>query len=104
MGGAAGKRRWRFILPGLYLALALYVWIDFTRINPDGLANVGLFFITLPVTALLLLVSSLLGSSSMILPSGHGYLADHALYYVPAVAVTAALCWLIGRAIDRRRR
>ncbi len=57
---------------------------------------------TLPVTLLDLLLSSLLGRSGVLMPDGHGYLGDHALYYFPAVAVTAALWWWIGRAIDRR--
>ena len=43
------------------------------------------------------------GSKSFaLLPDGFGYLGNHALYYVPAVAVTAALLWLLGRKIDRR--
>ena len=89
-------------LPGLYLAFALYGWIDFTRTNHDGLANVGLMLITLPVTLIGLLVGALLGHSSFILlPSGYGYLGAHALYYVPAVAVTASALWWIGRTIDR---
>jgi hypothetical protein len=98
-----GKRRARFILPGLYLAFALYAWIDFTRINHDGLANVGLFLVTAPVTAVGLLIGWIIGRKSFVLlPDGFGYLGDHALYYVPAVAVTAALVWLLGRKIDRR--
>ncbi len=74
-----GKRRARFVLPGLYLALALYIWIDFAATAHDGLANLGLMVITLPVT----FAGLLLGS--------------------PAVAITALLLWLLGRAIDRRR-
>ena len=98
-----GKRRARFVLPGLYLALALYIWIDFTRTAHDGLANLGLMAITLPVTLAGLLLGSLMGESSFILiPDGFGYLTSHALYYVPAVAITALLLWLLGRAIDRR--
>ncbi len=45
---APGKRRARFILPGLYLALALYGWLDFVANAHDGLANLGLMAITLP--------------------------------------------------------
>ena len=98
-----GKRRARFILTGLYLALALYVWVDFTGIARDGLANVGLFLVTAPVTAVGLLIDWIIGSKNFaLLPDGFGYLGNHALYYVPAVAVTAALVWLIGRKIDRR--
>lgn len=99
-----GKRRARLILPGLYLALALYGWIDFTATAQDGLANLGLMAITLPVTLAGLLLGSLMGESSFVLiPDGFGYLTSHAIYYVPAVAVTALLLWLLGRAIDRRR-
>ena len=88
-------------LPLLYLAFATYGWIDFIKTNHDGLANVGLFLITLPVTVVSLILGSLMGQSAMPMPQGHGYLWDHALYYFPAVAVTAVLWWLIGRAIDR---
>ena len=96
------RPRARVILPGLYLLLALYVWIDFAGAARDGLANVGLFLVTLPVTLLNLAIGSLLGHSSAIMPGGFGYLGNHALYYVPAVTVTAALLWAAGRAIDRR--
>ena len=100
---APGKRRARFILPGLYLALALYIWIDFATAARDGLANVGLFLVTFPVALVGLLVDAVIGSKEFpLLPDGHGYLANHALYYVPAVAITTAFFWLIGRAIDRR--
>ena len=88
-------------LPALYIAFAIYAWIDFTRINRDGLANVGLFLVTLPVTIVDLIIAGMMGRSSVLMPRGHGYLADHALYYGPAVIVTAALMWLIGRSIDR---
>lgn len=101
LGG--GKRRWRYILPGLYLLLAIYVWIDFTRLPPDGLANLGLMVVTLPVTLVGLLLGWLIGSTQFILlPAGPSYLAAHAIYYVPAAALTALLLWWIGRAIDRR--
>jgi hypothetical protein len=90
-------------LPGLYLAFAVYGWIDFANTSHDGLANVGLFLITAPVTLVDLLIGGMMGRTSVLMPHGHGYLADHALYYVPAVALTALMWWLIGRAIDRVR-
>lgn len=97
-------RRLRFILPGLYLLLAIYGWVDFSLAPPDGLANVGLMAITLPVTLVGLLLGNLMGQSDFVLlPSGLGYLEAHAAYYVPAAAFTAGLLWLLGRAIDRRR-
>jgi hypothetical protein len=87
-----------------YLAFAAYAWWDFTRTNHDGLANLCLFMVTAPVA----LVDVILTGSgrSGLLPSGHGYLADHALYYGPAVAVTALLVWLVARGLVRaiRRR
>jgi hypothetical protein len=95
------RRRVQLALPALYVAFAVYGWVDFVHTNPDGLANVGLFLITLPVTLVCLVLGSFMGQTSMPMPSGHGYLGDHALYYAPAVAVTASLCWLVGRAIDR---
>ena len=91
----------QWCLPGLYLALAVYTWFEFTRTNPDGLANVGLFVVTLPVTLIFLAVGAAAGRSSMWLPQGHGYIGDHLLYYVPAVIFTSLIVWLIGRAIDR---
>lgn len=95
--------KFRLILPGIYLLFAIYVWWDFTRINHDGLANVGLMLATALVTILGLIIDAIIGRKSFILrPTGHGYLTDHALYYVPAGAVTALLFWWIGRAIDRR--
>jgi len=98
----------RLALPGLYLLIALYAWVDFARAPPDGLANVGLMLVTAPVTLAGLLIGTLIGATDFVLlPSSHGYLTDHAIYYVPAVAVTTLLLWLLGRAIDHaagRRR
>ena len=102
MIAGTGKRRARFVLPALYIAFAIYAWVDFANTNHDGLANIGLFLVTFPVTVLDLLLGAVLGRTSVLMPQGHGYLTDHALYYVPAVAVTASLLWLLGRAIDRR--
>ena len=99
----AGPRRARFILPGLYLLLAVYVWVDFTRINRDGLANVGLFLVTAPVSLIGLLIDWIRGSPGFsLMPDSFGYLGNHAIYYGPAVLATAALLFLLGRKIDRR--
>jgi hypothetical protein len=91
-------------LPGAYVALALYVWIDFTQTNPDGLANIGLMVVVLPITILGLLAGWALGEESFILlPDGFGYVGDHALFYFPSVTVVAALLWCLGASVDRRR-
>ncbi|GAA3908767.1 hypothetical protein GCM10022276_28830 [Sphingomonas limnosediminicola] len=103
MKGQRHKGRLRYILPALYIAFAVYGWIDFANTNHDGLANLGLFVATLPVTAVDLILAYALGETSVLMPEGHGYLMDHALYYVPAVAVTASLFWLVGRSVDRLR-
>lgn len=103
MKGQRQRGRLRNILPALYIAFAVYGWIDFANTNHDGLANLGLFVATLPVTIFDLLLALALGQTSILMPEGHGYLMDHALYYVPAVAVTASLFWLLGRWIDRVR-
>ena len=94
----------RFILPSLYLLFAAYIWWDFTRLPPDGLANSGLFLVTAPVAVLGLIIDMVAGSKRFfLLPDGYGYLMNHALYYARAVVVTALLVYWLGRTIDRRR-
>ena len=77
MTRGSGKRRARYILPGLYIAIAVYAWIDFIRTNHDGLANVGLFLVTLPVTLVDLTLAAALGKTSALMPHGYGYIGDH---------------------------
>jgi hypothetical protein len=94
----------RYLLPGAYLALAAYAWFDFAATNPDGLANVGLMLVVLPITILGLLVGWLVGQEAfLLLPDRFGYLGNHAAFYVPSVLLLAAGLWLLGRWIDRRR-
>lgn len=49
--------RWTYGLPALYLAFAVYAWIDITYTAYDGLTNLGLMLVTSPVTALGLLLT-----------------------------------------------
>ena len=88
----------RLILPALYLSVAAYVWVDFVGTPPDGLANIGLFLVTLPVTVVGLLMTELWGGggSFMLLPNGFGYFGSHALYYWPSVGLIALLLYLIA--------
>lgn len=103
MARGDGKRRVRFILPALYLAFAVYAWIDFAGAARDGLANLGLMLVTLPIALVGGVLSWLVGGGDFVLlPRGPSYLVAHAIYYLPAVAITAAMFWRIGRAIDRR--
>jgi hypothetical protein len=84
----------RFLVPVLYLVFAVYIWIDFLRLPPDGLANVGLLIATLPVTVLGLMLSWAVGSAQFVLmPGGFGYYANHAIYYWPSVLITATLLY-----------
>lgn len=87
-------RRWRYVPPALYLALALYTWIDFTRTAHDGLANLGLMLVTLPVTAVGLLLTWALGKTGFVLiPNGMGYYTAHAVYFWPSALLIAALLY-----------
>ncbi len=90
-----------FLLPGLYLVVAVAAWVDFLWRPPDGLANLGLMVVTLPVTVLGLVASEIRGGGRFVLlPDAFGYYADHALYYWPSVGVTALLLFWIGRAVS----
>ena len=95
--------RLRIVAPGLYLALSTHVWLEFVRTNPDGLANVALFAVTLPIALLGLLIGSVLGTEDFpLLPRGFGYINDHALYYWPSVLLIAAGLYWVGAALGRR--
>jgi ABC-type molybdate transport system permease subunit len=95
--------RWTYVPPALYLAFALYVWIDFTRTAHDGLANLGLMLATLPVTALGLLLTLTLGRTGFVLiPSGLGYYTAHAIYFWPAALLIAASLYGICSWLSRR--
>ena len=93
------------LLPGAYCSVAGLAWIDFVRLPPDGLANLGLMLVVLPVTALdLALRSSSSPSSSVLMPGSLPYYQAHAVFFWPGVAAIAAGFWLLGRWLDRRRR
>jgi hypothetical protein len=95
--------RWKYVLPALYLALALYAWIDFTRLPPDGLANFGLGLMTLPITALGLLLTLALGKTGFVLlPGGLGYYTAHAVYFWPSALLITALLYGICSYLSRR--
>ena len=47
-----GRIRYKVALPALYLVIALGGWLDFARLPPDELANLGLMLVVFPVTAL----------------------------------------------------
>ena len=91
----------KFVVPALYLALAVWAWVDFLWRPPDGLAKVGLMVVTIPVTVLGLLLTELRGGGRFVLlPEGFGYYADHALYYWPSVRLITLLLYAIARAFS----
>lgn len=93
----------RYWLPLAYGALALWAWVDFAATNPDGLANLGLMAVVLPVTLIGLLLGRLIGAQEFVLlPDRFGYYLDHAVFFAPSVLLIAAGLWRLGRAIDRR--
>lgn len=95
-----GRLMKTIVLPSLYLALAAYVWIDFVQLPPDGLANVGLMIVALPITVIGLILSWAVGSRGFVLsPDGFGYYGNHALYYWPSVVLTALLLYWLSRGI-----
>jgi hypothetical protein len=92
----------RYMVLGGYLGIALFAWIEFLRLPPDGLANVGLFLVTFPIAFVGLAVTELLGVSSFaLMPNRFGYVWDHAAYYFPAVMVTALLLYALTRRLGR---
>ena len=95
----------RRLVPTRYQTLAAYAWIEFIRTNPDGLANVGLMAVTLPVTLFGLLLTELMGGGSFVLlPSGFGYQGNHAIAYWPGVLATAGMLYVVTAALTRRAR
>lgn len=96
--------KYRFVLPAVYGAAALLAWIDFSRLPPDGLANLGLMLVAAPVTLLdLALRPSAAPGTFVLMPDSLGYYANHAVFFAGSVFVISAALWLLGVWIDRRR-
>ncbi len=92
--------RAQMIATGAYIAIAAMTWIGFLRTPPDGLANLFLALIVLPYTLAGLVLTWAMGRSDIVLiPAQLGYFPAHAVFFVPGVALTAALIWWsIGKA------
>lgn len=91
------------VIPGMYCTVALLVWLDFMRLPPDGLANVGLMLVVLPVTILDLAVSPAASGPTVLMPNSFGYYANHTIFFVGSVAAIAAALRWIGSMLDRKR-
>lgn len=95
--------RFRLVLPLLYLAVAVWAWIEFITAPPDGLANLGLIAAVLPVSLAGLALTWAVGAVEFVLIPKHlAYVTAHAVFYVPSVLAVAALLYGLGRLIDRR--
>jgi hypothetical protein len=86
----------KFIVPALYIAGAIVIWLDFSRSNPDGLANIWIAIYTFPI---FIIGTFLLGGE---FPYVHGrYYEAHALYFWPSVAFLALALFLIFHALQK---
>ena len=93
----------RFAFPAVYAAVALLAWINFSQLPPDGLANVGLMLVVLPITLLdLVLRPKDSPSSSVLMPDSFGYYGDHAVYFGTSVLIIGILLSWLGSWVDRR--
>jgi hypothetical protein len=96
--------KFKLVLPALYIAVALLAWLDFARLPPDGLANLGLMLVVMPITALdIALRPANSPGHSILMPDRFGYYGNHAVFFAVSVLVIATLLWIVGAAIDRHR-
>jgi hypothetical protein len=94
--------RLRYWLPLAYALLAAFTFWEFVHTNPDGLANVGLVVMVLPVTLVGLLIKWLFGIPEFpLIPDWFGYYWDHAVFFIPSALLITTLLWRFGLAIDR---
>lgn len=97
------KTKFRWWLPGIYAVLAIGAWLDFARLPPDGLANLGLMLMVLPITLLdLALRPADAPGDSVFVPDRFGYYGDHAVFFGVSAAILTLVWHFIGRWIDRR--
>src|SRR3954469_8240270 len=91
------RMRYKMALPALYMVIALGAWLDFARLPPDGLANLGLMLVVLPVSALdLALRPAHDPGHSILMPDRFGYYGDHAVFFAASVLAMAVLLWIVG--------
>jgi len=83
-------RAMKFIVPALYIAGAMAIWLAFSRSNPDGLANIWIAIYTFPMV----IVGTFLLQGEFPYVPGRYYEA-HALYFWPSVALLALALFFI---------
>jgi hypothetical protein len=86
----------KFIVPALYIAGAMLIWLDFSRSNPDGLANIWVAIYTFPIV----IIGTFLLRGEFPYAPGR-YHEAHALYFWPSVALLALSLFLIFHALQK---
>ncbi len=86
----------KFVVPGLYIMGAVFVWLGFSKAHPDGLANIGIAVYTLPIA----MAGIFLFRGEFPFAPGRYYEA-HALYFWPSVAVLALALFFIFHALQK---
>ena len=86
----------KFIVPALYIAGAIAIWLDFSRSNPDGLANLWIVLYTFPIV---IIGTFLLRGEFPYVPGR--YYEAHALYFWPSVALLALALFFIFHALQK---
>jgi len=80
----------KVIVPVLYILGAIPIWLEFSKINPDGLANLGLALYTFPMV----IIGTFILHLEFPYFSGSYYVA-HALFFCFSVVFLAVLLFLI---------
>jgi len=86
----------KFIVPALYIAGGMAIWLDFSRSNPDGLANIWIAIYTFPIA----IIGTFLLQGEFPYVPGRYYEA-HALYFWPSVALLALALFFIFHALQK---
>jgi hypothetical protein len=86
----------KFIVPALYIAGAMVIWLDFSRSNPDGLANLWIVLYTFPIV---IIGTFLLRGEFPYVPGR--YYEAHALYFWPSVALLALALFFIFHGLQK---
>jgi hypothetical protein len=89
-------RAMKFVVPALYIAGAIVIWLDFSGSNPDGLANIWISIYTFPI---FIIGTFLLQGEFPYMPGR--YYEAHALYFWPSVALLALALFFIFHAMQR---
>jgi hypothetical protein len=86
----------KLIVPALYIAGAMVIWLAFSRSNPDGLANIWIAIYTFPIV----IIGTFLLQGEFPYVPGRYYEA-HALYFWPSVALLALALFLILHTLQK---